>query len=63
MFTYYFLKRKISTLFPNKERNIIFNIYIILALLLLSIIIFAFDILTIPFKIICFIFLVIKEEV
>lgn len=63
MFTYYFLKRKISILFPNKERNIIFNIYIILALLLLTSIIFVFDILTIPFKIICFVFLVIKEEV
>lgn len=63
MFTYYFLKRKISKLFPNKERNIIFNIYIILALLLLTGIIFIFDILTIPFKIICFVFLVIKEEV
>ena len=63
MFTYKFLKHKITKLFPNPARDIFDNIYVILTLILLASIIFIVDIITIPLKIIIFICLVIKEEV
>lgn len=63
MFTYKFLKHKISELFPNNTRDIFDNIYVVVTLLLLASIIFVIDIITIPLKLIVFICLVIKEEV